>query len=262
MVVMPGDFNNCMFDMSHQVWNSMPEFNLYNFEDVRGGGGGGGGNVYDEVNSLINSESGGFWSSTSGTYYYANQDEAFKKSCILIEANNQWGTTFYGDFNSAINNYDGGRLADEIRMNNPEFYLASNDGGGTKTISIKDLAPKQDFSGFWGGLKYLITGGIIDGYQYNIDGKVTGWAPITGMAPTPGFKGGNVFIKGFGMIEKELFHLTIKPGILKSAGNFSKIVGRNPDIVVKEGSIILRGTGPYSGKIYQTGLKALDFFGY
>jgi len=82
------------------------------------------------------------------------------------------------------------------------------------------------------------------------------------MAPTPGFKGGSVFIKGFGMIEKELFHLTIKPDILQAAGNFSKVVGRNPDIMIKEGLILLKGTGPYSGKIYQTGLKALDFFGF
>jgi len=57
-----------------------------------------------------------------------------------------------------------------------------------------------------------------------------------------------------------LFHTTIKRDILKSAGNFEKLVGTNPDITVEKGLIKLKGTGPFKGKTFQTILKALDFF--
>ncbi|WP_321286511.1 hypothetical protein [uncultured Sunxiuqinia sp.] len=53
-------------------------------------------------------------------------------------------------------------------------------------MSLLDGAPDQNFSGFWGGAKYFWTGGNIDGYHYNIDGKATGLAPIMGVTPTPG----------------------------------------------------------------------------
>lgn len=39
-----------------------------------------------------------------------------------------------------------------------------------------------------------------------------------------------------------------------------RIVGRNPDIDVKKGKIILKGTGDqYKGKTYDTDLDADDF---
>jgi len=98
-------------------------------------------------------------------------------------------------------------------------------------------------------------------YSVGFDGKVTGLAPITGIAPTP-FKGGNLFIKGFGNVGKELFHAVTKKSILKKAGNFAKVVGTNPNVTVEEGLIILKGTGTYSGKVYQTGLNALDFLDF
>jgi len=163
------------------------------FHNIGGGGTGSYGSgiiTTTDINSLLNSAHGGGWSTGTGTYFYASQDEAFIKSSFFIEANNLWGTTLFGDFNSAINAYDGGRLADEIRANNPEFYLASLESGEPKTISLQDLAPKQNFSGFWGGLKYFFTGGYVGGYSYNIKGEAIGLAPITGMAPTPGIKGG------------------------------------------------------------------------
>jgi hypothetical protein len=45
---------------------------------------------------------------------------------------------------------------------------------------------EQDFRGLWGGLKYVWTGGNIDGYHYNLEGKATGLAPMMGMPPDIG----------------------------------------------------------------------------
>ncbi len=81
--------------------------------------------------------------------------------------------------------------------------------------------------------------------------------------PTPGFKGGSIFIKGFGNVSKDLFHRVIKSNILTAAGkgSFSKIVGTNPDISVISGKIILQGAkdSPFKGKTFNTGLNAIDF---
>jgi RHS repeat-associated protein len=61
-------------------------------------------------------------------------------------------------------------------------------------------------------------------------------------------------------VPAETFHRFIKPNILNAAGNFEKVVGRNPDIVIDKTQIILRGTGPYRGKTFPTGLDPTDFF--
>ncbi|MBH2005014.1 MAG: RHS repeat-associated core domain-containing protein [Sphingobacteriia bacterium] len=62
-------------------------------------------------------------------------------------------------------------------------------------------------------------------------------------------------------VSRSLFHQTIKPSILKDAGTgFEKIVGRNPDIAVENGMVILKGTGPYKGKTFSTGLDATKYF--
>lgn len=218
-----------------------------------GGGGGyygissGGGDVYDEVNSLINSENGGFWSSTSGTYYYRNQDEAFKLSCFFIEANNLWSTTVGGNFSSAIMAYDGGRLANEIIANNPKFLTTSLDGD-PQTISIQDLAPKQNFSGFWGGLRYILNGGIVDGYKYNREGNAIGWAPITGMAPTPGFAKGMKVLQTGGHI--------LTPTTLKAL-NLTKEEGKFAIESMKKANGL---SNNFHGKILKNG-DVLDNFG-
>lgn len=65
-----------------------------------------------------------------------------------------------------------------------ENSYASN--GGDDYLSS---APEQDFSGFWGGLKYVWTGGNVDGYTYNSKGEAIGLAPIMGIAPSPGKAG-------------------------------------------------------------------------
>ena len=61
-------------------------------------------------------------------------------------------------------------------------------------------------------------------------------------------------------VEANTFHREIKPDILSKAGNFSKSVGKNPDINVnKADQIILTGNGPFKGKTYNTSLNGADF---
>lgn len=74
-----------------------------------------------------------------------------------------------------------------------------------------------------------------------------------------------IFIKGFGNVNKELFHNVIKPNIISAAGGkdyLNGIVGRNPNITIANGKIVLQGVkdGPFGGKIHNTGLNANDFF--
>jgi len=65
-----------------------------------------------------------------------------------------------------------------------------------------------------------------------------------------------------GKVNSLAFH-KIKPDILSAAGrgSYSKIVGKNPDVFVKNGNVHLRGVGGgFKGQTYNTGLKATDFF--
>ncbi|MBK8886133.1 MAG: hypothetical protein IPN46_06075 [Saprospiraceae bacterium] len=61
----------------------------------------------------------------------------------------------------------------------------------------------------------------------------------------------------------EIFSQNKNYVILSAAGrtSFVKIVGKNPDVFVQNGTIILKGTGStFSNKIYNTGLNSVDFF--
>lgn len=56
-------------------------------------------------------------------------------------------------------------------------------------------------------------------------------------------------------------HLTfLKPDILQKVGknNYSHIVGKNPNIGVRNGRIILEGQGAYKGKTCETSLRATE----
>ncbi len=103
------------------------------------------------------------------------------------------------------------------------------------------------------------------GVAYIIDdhGNIVRPAPTTGIAPSPGGKGKQTFIKGVGFVKNNILHHSIKPNILKAVGkrNFAHVVGKNPNVAVENGKIILQGTGANSGKVYKTGLDASNFFG-
>lgn len=71
---------------------------------------------------------------------------------------------------------------------------------------------------------------------------------------------GGLFIKGFGNVSKEIFHRQFKPEILKAAGDFANKVGKNPDILVEGGKIVLKGVGDFKGKIYKTTIEAASIF--
>jgi hypothetical protein len=102
-------------------------------------------------------------------------------------------------------------------------------------------------------------------WSVNASGRIIGIPPLTltiGYPPAVG-KGGNLFIKGFGNISKDVFHKTVKGNILTKAvqGKFEKVVGTNPDITVVNGKIVLQGSknSPFHGKTYKTDLNANDF---
>jgi RHS repeat-associated protein len=134
------------------------------------------------------------------------------------------------------------------------------------TISLLDGAPSQDFSGFWGGMKYFWTGGNIDGYHYNIDGIATSFSPNMGMPPSfiggPLRKGEQALKLGKYLFNPTALH-AVKKGFLSLVNpkNFSHIVGTNPDLMFKGGKIWLTGTklGGYYGKSYETGMTIADF---
>ena len=63
------------------------------------------------------------------------------------------------------------------------------------------------------------------------------------------------------VVPVKYFHRTIKPEILKATQKgYEKYVGRNPDIHIEEGKIILRGTGQFKKREFPTNLDASDFF--
>ncbi len=102
-------------------------------------------------------------------------------------------------------------------------------------------------------------------FLVNTDGEIIKPKPLltTGTGPTAAFKGGSLFIKGFKAVDKLQFHRVIKPNILKEAKkiqDFAKTIGKNPDIIVEKGEIILKGVGSYANQTFNTGLKALDYF--
>ena len=76
-----------------------------------------------------------------------------------------------------------------------------------------------------------------------------------------GRSGKDIYIGGK-KVNQDVFHREIKPEILGKANpsKYSQTVGRNPDIKIVNGKVVLEGQGPYRGKTYETGLSASDFF--
>ncbi len=156
---------------------------------------------------------------------------------------------------------------------------ASSDGGGDPPkvgdVCIDECGVAQVFNGDgWEVWKFKVTGtGQISPTDSPLEWLLGAWKTplqaaddlaVLGFAKFAGGNGKNIFIKGVGEVNAEIFHRTIKPGILSAAGrtSFVKIVGKNPDVFVQNGTIILKGTGStFSNKIYNTGLNSVDFFG-
>ena len=167
---------------------------------------------------------------------------------------------------------DGTPLSDEEILDYLEYLFEPstneeiNGAGCDNTKTFCDPAPKQDFTGFWGVLKYFLTGGNIDGYQYDMDGDPTGYAPIMGMPPSifggPLRKGQAAIKLGKYLFNPSAFH-GVKDGVLAYVNpkNYSHIVGTNPDLMFKGGKIWLTGTkiGGYFGKSYPTEMTIADF---
>ena len=188
-------------------------------------------------------------------------------------------------------------LAEDYYETSPYVYCLNNpvnavdpDGRGVDDINpLKEVtvtAKKNNpvgsramdpVSGFWGWTEYLVFGRTYRSgensngkfpvfkatWNVNSDGIITGVVPLMGMPPIPTFAGGSIFIKGLNYVDKLKFHRVFKPKILKEAKkmlDFTRIVGKNPDIVIESGEIILKGTGEFSKQSFSTGLKAIDFF--
>lgn len=64
-------------------------------------------------------------------------------------------------------------------------------GGEEETVSIEQYRMKnrEAYSGFWGKLEYVWTGGNENGIHYDWNGYPLGFAPITGSPPDMGFGG-------------------------------------------------------------------------
>ena len=61
--------------------------------------------------------------------------------------------------------------------------------------TVPIASDREPYHGFWGTVKYILTGGIENGIRYNYNGTVAGIAPMMGNPPVPAFKG-NLFLKG------------------------------------------------------------------
>jgi RHS repeat-associated protein len=91
---------------------------------------------------------------------------------------------------------------------------------------------------------------------------------VVAAAPTHNDSGALEFLGGLPVIRigkyaiaAKTLHRVIKPKILKKVGKktYERVVGRNPDIGVENGKIILKGNGPFKNKTYRTNLDADDY---
>ena len=65
-----------------------------------------GGDPFEAMNTLLESSTyGGYWSQSTGTISYSNDDEAFLAGCLTNEIYNYWGSTAGGSLNSVVFSY-------------------------------------------------------------------------------------------------------------------------------------------------------------
>ncbi|WP_310554478.1 DUF6443 domain-containing protein [Flavobacterium sp.] len=137
-------------------------------------------------------------------------------------------------------------------------------------IRIAEEGDPETLSEWWEGITN-IPSNVSSVFEYgNLEDKtrlvtsslglLKGKKPSVSGIVKAGMKGGGKLLY-FGRlaVNKDIFHKSLKPKILKSAGSFSSKVGNNPDISVVGGNINLTGTGPFKGKTFKTDLKASDY---
>ena len=215
----------------------------------------------------------------TGMDYWSTNDPKLIKDFFLTV----WSGIGYHDFSGWEHASDAeftGSLTYNDKTNMYYSFYGSEKNGEFELIGVSfnalvlpviDFFPyegafvREPIFGFWENLGYYTGIGGYDeheGWRLNKEGRIVGLVPKGGTAPIPSFKGGTIFIKGVGKLSKLDFHRLIKPSILKAVGKlkpYSKIVGKNPDIIVENGEIILKGTGSFANKILKTGLKAIDY---
>jgi len=202
----------------------------------------------------------------NGMYYYSARYYApptFISRDPMMEVK-PWLSPYHYCSNSPLNRVDPtGMLDEKINVNlyddPPKEKINTN-------VKTTQTPPKQDFNGVLGIIKYIWTGGNINGYSYNMEGEVTGVAPYTGMPPSimggPLNKGEKAIKLGKYLFNPKVLH-SVKQIVLKTANpsKFAKIVGHNPDIMFKGGKIWLTGAknSPFYGKSYETTMTIIDF---
>jgi len=113
-------------------------------------------------------------------------------------------------------------------------------------------------------MDFYLNGCVSNGIQYDIQGNPLGFAPIGGTSPDiiggPLLRGDKIIKLGKYAFNSRFFHRVFKPKILAKVGNYSKIVGNNPDISVNGISIVLNGAknGPFKGNSLKTTLTIFD----
>jgi len=135
----------------------------------------------------------------------------------------------------------------------------ANKGG---TVSI--ASNRDPYTGLWGIITYIWTGGIENGIQYNFKGEPIGIAPNMGFPPVPAFKGGAV-VKGVQAIKTlQKGGHTLNSSTLKAL-NLTQEQGRKAVEALKSDNLIphnVHGTIMSNGDYMHNGVFIGNIFKY
>lgn len=199
-----------------------------------------GGIAYDDI--YYNSKTGSTTIIETADYF----DRIYYDGGFLGYASQGWGKMFFPEAS--------------IIPFNPE-----NNGVYLKPPEAYNYSKEVIDGKFSDDANYVINGGAGNAATRIMEVFVRDWdkAPSEDKVDLVVSAAGPLIRIGRFVVPKELFHRAIKGEVLKAAGKvtkFEKVVGKNPDIGVQDGKIILNGVGKYKGKSINTGLNAEDFF--